>query len=564
MKFIKRFDTYLLENYPLIWLSKLPYVVAGGLLLNLVFFLIGFGLVDLNFLKNDSIGYYYGNSIVVLLHVITAIIAVTFWCFALFKKNAIRHLYPIQKAYFSQLFLHFFIGIFLLMAPYFSFQSGLVTKSNLLYDVNEVKKDFPIINKAMAFLPDGNENYSLPNRSYPKPFPVSYFDLNDLTPNAKELEFHDSIYYPENHIENNDTIDGKIVQFYTLGSKKVKNNCDWEYNDYIARFHHLNKDTTIHFQSLYNYSAEMYDANYFFTRPSYNYESGIEEVEKIAVSPIHQLLNTKDKRGIESAIRAFKELLNTYEITYFIDEHLLTNYLFEHNFHSFNFQLVSQNAWTKQISKNKGLLAYHNGSIANFISLEKQAPFCFSKEKLDNFYDNLRIAQLPLTSDFTIYFVVIISLIIAYVFVLFEFTPFIQFILSIPIFGGLMIVNFMFTFLFAFANATSSVLYLSQYLTVSLAILYLTWISLHNSWNKKFTGILFNMGYFVVPIIPFLLILLLDNLTLYEHHDTCNNWKTEYTFFHYMIENFWIMLSLSAISCISYFKLIRLLYSKPE
>ena len=75
MKFIKRFDTYLLENYPLIWLSKLPYVVAGGLLLNLVFFLIGFGLVDLNFLKNDSIGYYYGNSIVVLLHVITAIIA---------------------------------------------------------------------------------------------------------------------------------------------------------------------------------------------------------------------------------------------------------------------------------------------------------------------------------------------------------------------------------------------------------------------------------------------------------------------------------------------------------
>lgn len=276
MKFIKRFDTYLLENYPLIWLSKLPYVVAGGLLLNLVFFLIGFGLVDLNFLKNDSIGYYYGNSIVVLLHVITAIIAVTFWCFALFKKNAIRHLYPIQKAYFSQLFLHFFIGIFLLMAPYFSFQSGLVTKANLLYDVNEVKKDFPIINKAMAFLPDGNENYSLSNRTYPKPFPVSYFDLNDLTPNAKELVFHDSIYYPENHIENNDTIDGKIVQFYTLGSKKVKNNCDWEYDDYIARFHHLNKDTTIHFQSLYNYSAGLYDADYFFKKPSYDYESGID------------------------------------------------------------------------------------------------------------------------------------------------------------------------------------------------------------------------------------------------------------------------------------------------
>ncbi|MFA9210718.1 MAG: hypothetical protein ACEQR5_02745, partial [Moraxellaceae bacterium] len=67
-----------------------------------------------------------------------------------------------------------------------------------------------------------------------------------------------------------------------------------------------------------------------------------------------------------------------------------------------------------------------------------------------------------------------------------------------------------------------------------------------------------------VPIIPFLLILLLDNLTLYEYHDTCNNWKTDYTIFHDMIQNFWLMLSLSAISCISYFKLIRLLYSKPE
>lgn len=564
MKFIKRFDTYLLENYPLTWLTKLPYIVAGGLLLNILFFIIGFSIVDLDFLKNNSIGYYYDNSIFVLLHVIIAIIAVTFWCFALYKKNAIRHLYPIQRAYFSQLFLHFFIGIFLLLAPYLSFQSGLIAKTNLLYDVNHVKKDFPIINKALAFLPDGSGNYLLSNRSYPNPFPISYFDLNELTPNSKELHFKDSIYDPKAHHQNNDTIDGKIVQFYKMGSTKSKTICDWTFTDYIVRFYHLKKDTSIHFESLYNYSTEVYDANYFFTTSNYDYESGMDEEKRIVVSPIHKLLNTRDKQGIEKAIRAFKALLTKYEIPFFIDEHLLTNYFFDHNFHSFNFRLVNQNAWSDQIMKNKGLLAYHNGSITNFISLEKEAPFCFSKEKLDNFYDNLRIAQLPITSEFNLYFIVIISFIFAYIFVLFEFTPFIQFILSIPVFGGLMIVNFMFTFLFAYANATSSLLYLSQYLFVGIVILYLTWISLHNNWNKKFTSILFNLGYFVAPLIPLLTLLLLDNLTLYEYHNKCGEWITDYTIFHDILQNFWLMLSFSLISCLSYFHLIRKLYSKPE
>lgn len=564
MKLFKRFDTYLLENHPLIWLTKLPYIVVGGLLLNLLFFLIGFALLDLNFLKNESIGYFYGNSIVLLLHVIIAIIAVTFWGIALFKKNAVRNLYPLQKAYFSQLFLHFFIGIFLLFSPYFSFQAGLISKANLLYDVEEVKKDFPIINKAMAFLPESSSHYSLVNRSYPAPFPVAYFDMNDVEPNPKGLKFKKKDYFPKQVPENNAIIDGKLIQFYTLGSEKMKINCDWEYNDYIARFHHFNNDSSIHFESLYNYAARTYDENFFATKSVYYYE-GDEETEKMTdIAAIHQLLDNKDKRGIETTIRAFKEILSAYEIPHFIDEKNLTNYFIANNFHSFNFQLVNKNAWPELILKNKQLLAFHNGSLEKYVTLEKQAPFCFNNEKLDTFYDNLRIAQLPVTDGFSLYFVVVISLIIAYAFVLFEFTPLIQFVLSIPIFGGLMIINFMFTFFFAMLNATSSLLYLSQYLFVGFAILYLTWISLNNNWNKKFTSILFNLGYFVAPIIPLLVILLLDNLTLYEHNDKCGEWVTDYTFFHDMLENFWIMASLSVLAGVSYFKLIRLLYAKPE
>jgi len=72
--FLKKIDSYLLLNGPIIWISKIHYVLFFGLLMWLFSALIGI-IIPINLFQSQDLGFWY------FLYTILAIIALCFWIY---------------------------------------------------------------------------------------------------------------------------------------------------------------------------------------------------------------------------------------------------------------------------------------------------------------------------------------------------------------------------------------------------------------------------------------------------------------------------------------------------
>ena len=140
MKFLRKFDTFLLENYPVLWRSKVFYLLATGALLWVVFYLVGYAITDLNTLLTCSIDKRYEDTYAVLFHAILVLIILSFWALHFYKKNAIRHYYPLKRFYLLKLFFSILIGILPLVTIIVPFQAGVRAKARDLVDLETLQK----------------------------------------------------------------------------------------------------------------------------------------------------------------------------------------------------------------------------------------------------------------------------------------------------------------------------------------------------------------------------------------------------------------------------------------
>ncbi len=83
-KFLKRIDEYLLANHPILWISKLHYVVWYGLLLYLFSGLLGY-VMPINLTSSTDAGLWY-----VLLTILSFILS-WFWGYRylIFNKDSL-------------------------------------------------------------------------------------------------------------------------------------------------------------------------------------------------------------------------------------------------------------------------------------------------------------------------------------------------------------------------------------------------------------------------------------------------------------------------------------------
>lgn len=132
---------YLLENYPLIWNTKLLPMLGLAACGHVFFFLLGY-IVDKGSIYERV--YTIGEEffpLPFLLHLIVSILLLVFWLMQLSKNNAFKHFYPSNQLKLLGLYTQYFIIIFAVLTFSLSFMAG--EKTHLLvidrpfYDAEE-------------------------------------------------------------------------------------------------------------------------------------------------------------------------------------------------------------------------------------------------------------------------------------------------------------------------------------------------------------------------------------------------------------------------------------------
>lgn len=579
-----KIDKYFLEHHPIIWHSKVPYLLAGGLVLNLLFFCIGFFTVDITFLAIDELWDQYFDSYFVMLHVILVVIAVSFWAFSFYKKNAIRHYYPLSKLYFTKLYVALFVGFFSLLTPFISFNIGLQSKTGSYIDENALPKEIAILNQANVFLPSSENKYLYTQRVYPSIFPMEHltYDAN-LSEWEDEPEFVNKPYYsPYQHPENNDTIDGLICQFYTSYYRSNKKECnELEEEEYLKQFYFPSKQFGLERLSFYNFSTVPVGKDFFHFNPeedSYyfyfiddfeGYSSEAETEFRVYAPRIHRLIKNQEMDSIKSLIQDYQAVLEKYDLTHFIDIDTYLAYLKAVSFKPGRYNIFHKSPgsfYKEEIERN---YLHSNKNMQVLVdSVYNEPLFYVEQSKLYNIYSNFKYAMYHGVTTEELLVLIAITLLIVTFFVFFEFVPFIQMLLSIPITGGFVILNVLLLIALdesmPYFSGKSEKLLGFQFLIVTAGIFGWLIYGLKRNLNKKFTAILMCMVYYVIPFIIPVFIMLMDQLTRYEIVSRCySGTTTAYTFWHDLMKP-QVIIGGTVVLYLLYYRLVKLYYAKAE
>lgn len=170
---IDKIQKYLLENYPLLWNIRIFPVGLTVILLNLIFFGLGYALTDTTFIKgdyytdySDSLGLLYFTSVVI------SIILFILWLVLYFRNNALKVYYPRRTSHvLLEWLICFIICIGMTFIPH-SLSSGTVCKWRTTTSASEAAEALKTIYKAQLLIPNYIQTYTYNQMGSDKPILV--------------------------------------------------------------------------------------------------------------------------------------------------------------------------------------------------------------------------------------------------------------------------------------------------------------------------------------------------------------------------------------------------------
>lgn len=208
--FFQHINKTLLEKFPLVWNTRLVWILVITALVHLLFFTLG-----LNVFNNpEALHYGYADKIYIengmlLFSIICSILTIVVWLIILFRNNSFKNYYPTSR---RQLFISFFFYfiIFLLSTSFYvSYIFGYKMDITDRYPDSRVQSETRTVNLAGAFLSFSPGLYTIDQRRYPSPFDTLYCETKE-----------DQVDFSKPYLQRfNDE-----YQFYTTFSKTVSSN----------------------------------------------------------------------------------------------------------------------------------------------------------------------------------------------------------------------------------------------------------------------------------------------------------------------------------------------------
>ncbi len=507
MKLYRKINRNLALSYPLIWKSRVLEFIVISLLFNVLCFVTGYCLINLDVLRNQNVGNYYFRSNFVFFHVIFCIILISLWAFFFYRNRALKNFYPLSKGYLFKLSGLLFLMFFSLGFAYVPFQQGVFLKTRSLFEARNKPQDVDLVNIASAFLPESFTQYDIYNRNFPAPFPLEYesFDKNYNT--WSEFPAYDTTvlkqgFFERNHpypkIEVPDSsvmtvLNGNYYVFYTTRYLKAKNSSCYD-REFIDRFYVLD---SMEENSILYYSDEILDNPHNF--------------ERYYAPRIKALAEGRQFDSIGYYLQQLRLIYEKYEIPNTLNEKLVLRYLRIKDFKNLAgitsspssfygprapgyYAAMSDSAFVRELqSENNYALQINEFELKNVFQ-------SYYKAVENSWFPNDPKQETLVTLLFT-------SLILTAFFLLFEFTNFISLVISIPVLGVMLIASVLFIVFYSprsYGHGPAFEFYFSTIVAALPLVVYL--ILLYSKKSPKFLlDILMNAAYFTIPfILPFL------------------------------------------------------------
>lgn len=593
MNRIKKFDLYLLERFPLLWHTKIIYMLVYSVLISIAFYLWGYLYTDQNLINNHSINRYFELSFAYLFVLTFGIIGITFWALSYFRKNAVKNFYPLQRFYFAKTLVSFILIFWSLTWPMTTFEWGVKQKVKTLVPIENLKQNIRIINLANAFLPYSASDYSFktyfdshyPNIQIFERFSsdsgwVDSYDYSDLYLKKGTLE---ESYYPSNHPEFNDTLNGRIYQFLATRSAKTVSPCyqkNFRLIEKSCRYDQLSRNKL---SDLRNYCKEMFDSKYF-NYPIYNLrESYLNSIyrnhyysnqETWYQNQINEQLNSfldkSSKQDLRKLLGSYELFLQDYEIDYNLQSDSILTYVLKHSENMDFPELVLTSELYNEYDIEKESL---NQSLESFQIHRTQNPnnsqaiFFVDQSQLNSLFHNVKKANYPYVNWMQLIVSLGVGMALAFLFLLFALSDLITVLISAPVGGLLIILNVIVgAVMNSYANFENTDLRISSQMVLFAFLMYSLLFSFYRSQkiHARILNITFYLCYIMTIFIGPIILFFLESMLVSESYDKCGHSHTHHTPFHYWLEEPLILISLAFVSILTFTRLIKPIISKPE
>lgn len=324
---IYKTNQYLLERYPIIWNTRILWMLATALLLHLLFFFYGYFSMS----NPESLQQYDATSVFftnggIFIHIIVSVLLIVFWLIMMFRNNAFKSFYPTRSLGLLKQFAAYFVIVFASISFYYSFEAGLKIYIDTTYNDERFDKDINLVNRAALFFSHNIIDYTLNNKKHPVLFQDLYcetvLDEIDATQPLIKSSFENHYqYYTLKTITRNEIEDEYIDSLYDLS---VFNEYAGEHN---KKYFFKDQVVDVSKEIITTQPSYFHFSKLFFQKGISNYEDYAYHKERPQISTAqikivkenYELLKNNNAGEIKELLTAFLNLANTYKI-----EHNLT------------------------------------------------------------------------------------------------------------------------------------------------------------------------------------------------------------------------------------------------
>jgi hypothetical protein len=564
MKLYKKFTNYLLTHQPLLWHSMGIQLFIAMLLLNVLFYFLGYSFLDLKTLREsyDISGLFYRETFS-LFWVISGLIILVVWGAYFYRHNAAKNFYPISRWYFHKMALLIFIPLLMFFWTPFSFHKGITTKAKTIIELEKLNTLIESYLETYPFILSSNTDYSYDQRNFPEAFlGVQYYDKSNDDSYVVQ-------YYFEGKEQKLNTILKKVKAKPILNSvyayrtvveehyKKVKEDSCLTYFEIFSEALDSSDLPDFERASVKNFNYDQF-MNYMMP---FNGGPSFLDMESDIVSDSLKVKMAKriytHQHEILTLLKNLKALLDEYDIQNTIDPEKNYNYLIKNDFRYSRDITISVYEDYGYYEENLEEAPYVD--IYSEDTLEVEAREYYQDEdyftqtlslySLENLINNSSSAHNSsfFYSDDEFYILLYFALGFTMLLLFFEWGNILSFVISIPVGGGLLIVGVLMNLLVAkiFFSSTdysyNKIEHLmgpATFIILAGIVLFLALRSVKKSMNVYASNVAITISYFVFPLWIIILIVFLNIATSQNIYDVCLGWYEKTNLFN--LRNFWV------------------------
>lgn len=550
MNYITKINKYLLEHYPLVWNTRLLWMLLINVFTHLLFFIMGyFAVGSMEDLKlKYSLDSYFSGTSVILYNYLISILTILVWIIFYLRNNAFKNFYKLQRLALFKEFCIIIVILFISASQYLSFKEGIALKVRNLFSWEEVDQDIKTFNRTGVFLTQVDDDYYIENKKYPKPFPLRVIQENENNPFLNIDTTRAYITYK-----------GFRYQFFEIDKqflKKYREENPYSYGYDFDFKHRIVKDVSQYKEhidpTLLNYSKKLFS-------------QGQDSMDYAAQIASHQKILTEGYSGdIEKELVTMIELLNKYQV----DHNLTVAKWLPLVDKAPLFRVTDLIEQMDPEKKNNGDY-YRYSEVQMNDSSKYNSSLPYSKElycdfgRLNSFFSNVHSAYFPESERAFIYIIFGIVFFFGLLLFIFKTTSLKSLLLSIvSAIVLLVLIVMLMTYLSHFTNgykSRSNYEHNTMILMMGLVILFSV-ISYFKKWKKIISTILVSLAVYAVPLLVLFSSLRYENYLKDLHGDEYQHgfviWFDQYGFWLVMI--FWLL------AIFGYSVMIKELKARPE